>query len=81
MSYYGGVTQVIKRRMGTGYYYDINSHYPNSMIGMMPAKCLGIRVGTKDNPLIIFEKLGREATTKFRELEELSPYNLYLVDL
>jgi hypothetical protein len=54
--------------MGTGYYYDINSHYPNSMMGMMPAKCLGIRVGTKENPLIIFEKLGREATTKFREL-------------
>ncbi len=35
-SYFGGVTQVIRRDIVDGYYYDINSHYPNSMIGEMP---------------------------------------------
>ncbi len=37
-SYYGGYTQCFEKEMGKGYYYDINSSYPNVMKNKIPLK-------------------------------------------
>lgn len=35
-SYFGGIARVYSNRIGEGYYYDVNSHYPAAMLKEMP---------------------------------------------
>lgn len=35
-AYFGGIARVYSNRIGEGYYYDVNSHYPAAMLKDMP---------------------------------------------
>lgn len=47
-AYYGGIVSVFSHEIDNGYYYDINSHYPNCMKEPMP---IGNPVYTDNNNL------------------------------
>jgi hypothetical protein len=58
-AYYGGMNVTLKRELKHGYYYDINSSYPASMLKLMPIQYLGniifdneIKITNKDSLLL-----------------------------